>query len=422
MSTAAAAMPRSAPPGAAAGLAAAVAAWWRRAGPLPLLAAAVLALHLTLMAGLWPSPRLAPGHAAAPMALRSVQLLPPRAPVAPAPRRAAAPDAAQNRPVAIAEPVRQRPSAVHPAPSRSAAAAAMARDLPGGGPGRAPPADPGSAALAGAQPADPGVQLPGAAPRAAPAPPRQATDPGDDRLADAEAAAAAAAAGAGQAPPVYPTRVPAPTLLRYNVLLDGRPGQATLRWQHDGSSYRLQLEASGAAGVLVEQSSSGGFDAAGLAPERFVDRRRGRSSRSANFRRDIGRIAFSGPRVDYPAWPGAQDRLSWIVQLGAILANASDAPLRDGSQAAPLRLFVVDARGLGDVWRFDALGTELLDTPMGPTTATRWRRDPPRPEGLRVEAWLDASRGHWPVRLRMTALRSGQVFELALAAEPVDAP
>ena len=32
--------------------------------------------------------------------------------------------------------------------------------------------------------------------------------------------------------------------------------------------------------------------------------------------------------------------------------------------------------------------------------------------------WLGAAQGHWPVQLRFTFLRSAQVFELRLAAEP----
>lgn len=222
----------------------------------------------------------------------------------------------------------------------------------------------------------------------------------------------------GQPPPVYATAVPAPVQLHYTLLLNGQVGEATLDWRHDGQRYLLLFDARGGrAQPLIEQASQGGFDSAGVAPERFTDRRRGRGQRAANFRRDIGRIGFSGPQLDYPAWPGAQDRLSWLAQLAAIQA-AMVVPL------PTLTVFVVDARG-GDWWRWVALGAETLPTALGGVAAQRWQREPDRldrPDAQRVEVWLDPSRGHWPVQLRFTSLRSGEVFELQLAAEPALPP
>ena len=229
-------------------------------------------------------------------------------------------------------------------------------------------------------------------------------------------------AGGTEAPPIYATRIPPSVRLRYALRYNGRAGEATLRWQHDGERYQLALEGLGATEALVVQASQGGFDSAGLAPERFTDRRRGGRLQAANFRRDIGRIGFSGPAVDYPAWPGAQDRLSWLPQLVAIRSAAAAAAPAGEADRSPISLFVVDARGAAALWHFqpdDELG---LTTPLGRLATQRWRREPPRPEGLRVEAWLDAARGHWPVQLRYTALRSGDVFELMLLDEPVTPP
>lgn len=280
------------------------------------------------------------------------------------------------------------------------------------------------------------------APSARPSPQAAASLAIADAVADAVAAAEAAAApgGVGETPgappPVYATRIPPPLQLRYALRYNGRAGEATLVWRHDGRQYTLALDghsapqapdshgaspapdSHSASLALVAQASQGGFDAAGLAPERFTDRRRGGRLQAANFRRDIGRIAFSGPAVDHPAWPGAQDRLSWLPQFVAIRAAAADA----ASLPADIRLFVVDARGAGGIWSFRSDGDETLDTPQGPLPTERWRREPPRPEGLRVEAWLDAGRGHWPAALRFTALRSGDVFELRLLDEPTAPP
>ena len=233
-------------------------------------------------------------------------------------------------------------------------------------------------------------------------------------------------AGGAEAPPVYATRIPLPVRLRYALRYNGRTGDATLDWRHDGARYQLALEGLGATEALVVQASQGGFDSAGLAPERFTDRRRGGRLQAANFRRDIGRIGFSGPSLDYPAWPGAQDRLSWLAQFVAIRAAAAASASASASAGAvgpsTTSLFVVDARGTAALWHFQPDGETWLATPLGRLATQRWRREPPRPEGLRVEVWLDAARGHWPVQLRFTALRSGDVFELRLRDEPTVPP
>ena len=269
--------------------------------------------------------------------------------------------------------------------------------------------------------------VPVAGPQRLPASPASASDPiaGDaaaDAAADPSPAPAAEPTGDPDAapPPVYATRIPPPVQLRYTLRYNGQEGQALLAWRHDGRHYTLDLDGQGATQALVVQASRGGFDAAGLAPERFTDRRRGSRLQAANFRRDVGRIGFSGPALDHPAWPGAQDRLSWLAQLVAIRTAADAAP--PGPPLSTVTLFVVDARGGGAMWHFRSAGEVALGSPSGPVATQLWRREPPRPEGLRVEAWLDAARGHWPVQLRFTALRSGDLFELRLIDEPASPP
>jgi hypothetical protein len=259
-------------------------------------------------------------------------------------------------------------------------------------------------------------------PAAAPAPAVATSPDAPARLAETPPAAMAAPPGRAasapladeaelpderpvQPPPLYATQVPPPVQLRYALRYNGRPGQATLTWQHDGQRYQLALLGQGMQQALVEQLSQGGFDAAGLAPERFTDRRRGRGWQAANFQREAGLISFSGPQLTYPAWPGAQDRLSWLAQWVAIQAAAPSA-------LPAVSLFVVDARGHGGLWHFASQGEVMLEAPGGPLAAQLWRRDPPRPEGLRVELWQVPALGPWPARLRFTAVRSGDVFEL----------
>lgn len=196
----------------------------------------------------------------------------------------------------------------------------------------------------------------------------------------------------GDPPPVYPTVVPAPRRLRYAAQVNGVAADADLEWIHDGQRYRLDLRVHGPAGSLVEQRSEGGFDAAGVAPERFIDRRRGRVVGAAHFRRDSGRISFSGPQVDYPAWPGSQDRLAWLPQFVAVLAAAASPP-------AELRFFVADARGVARAWNFQAEGLEAVQTESGPVQALKYAREPARPDDLRIGVWVDPAAAWWPVQI-----------------------
>lgn len=281
-------------------------------------------------------------------------------------------------------------------------------------PAPAPTPQPPPTALAGTTPANAGANPRQPAPPMAQAEDTRADTAAPDPSADEPGPPGdSAGSGPAQPPPVYPTRPPDPVRLHYRLQLPNRNVPAQLTWAHEADQYRMRLEALGPQlqPVLV-QTSQGGFDAAGLAPERFVDRRGARGARAANFQRDIGRITFSGPRIEHPAWPGAQDRLSWMAQLAAICAAA-------GAMPPQVSMFVVDGRGLGDVWTFVDQGVETLATPLGPVQATQVVREPQRLIDWRVQAWLDPRRGWWPVALRMTVPRSGAVFELQLVAEPV---
>lgn len=256
-------------------------------------------------------------------------------------------------------------------------------------------------------------------PRTAPAPAAlAATRTGPIELAQAPAAAATApaapAAPNADAPPIYPTRLPDPARLRYRVRTLQAEGEASLVWQHDGERYTMALDARSAVAErpLLEQQSKGSFDGAGLAPDRFTDRRRGRSTQAANFDRETGRIRFSGPRAELPAWPGTQDRLAWIAQLAAIAAAAAPALPNE------IAIQVVGSRGGAGRWTFARLADETVDTPLGALQALHLQRLPDRPEDLGVEVWLDPARGFWPARLVLTTPRRGRVLELVLAEEP----
>jgi hypothetical protein len=270
-------------------------------------------------------------------------------------------------------------------------------------------------------PEAPPAQAPVAAPAAEP-PAEAASAPVAD-LAPAPvvfvaAASAPASASVGPPPeaggervPVYATRLPPPVRLAYELRRGLLSGSALLDWQPTATDYELTLQGSAFGQTLLAWTSRGTLDAHGIAPLRFTDRRGRRAEQAANFRRDIGRISYSGPTVEYPLPAGVQDRLSWMVQLPAILE--ADPALREPGQR--IVLFVTGARGDADLWTFVVQGRDALDLPAGPVPdALHLLRAPRKPFDTQAEAWLDPARAHLPVRARLATPDSGDATEFLL--------
>lgn len=220
--------------------------------------------------------------------------------------------------------------------------------------------------------------------------------------------AAAVVPPADAATPTYRTRIPPAAQLSYRLSRGGITGSGELDWRPAAGGYVLRLEGRvPIIGTLITQTSRGGFDAAGLAPERYTDRRLRRGEQAANFERTAGRISFSGQSPELPLTPGVQDRLSVMLQLAAI-ANAWSQPPPTG---AHFRIRVVGARGDSHVWslRFD--GVQPVETPDGSVRALGFLREPENPQDTRAEFWLDPARQYLPVRARLTD-GSSDAFEL----------
>ncbi len=234
----------------------------------------------------------------------------------------------------------------------------------------------------------------------------------------APAAVPMQAVGAGEPPPVYSTRLPPPVTLNYAWQRGAAQGQATLAWQPDAAGYRLAMQMQPAAGTPAHGSvSQGVLDAAGIAPERYAELRRGRERRAANFQRAAGRITFSASALDHPLHAGAQDRLSWMIQLAGVL-TADPARATPGAQVT---LFVAGTRGDADAWVFTVRGRETLDLPSGVVRdAVHLQREPQRPYDTRVDVWLDPARHHLPVRTTLMLHPTGD--NLTLQLERLDAP
>lgn len=219
--------------------------------------------------------------------------------------------------------------------------------------------------------------------------------------ADAAPPVAPPAAAAGGPPlPVYATRLPPPFTLQYTVRRagPGRAGlQAELRWRPVADRYTLTMGYAAAGWASV-----GGLDANGVAPERHVETRAGREVRAVNFQRGANpagpRITFSGPSVEYPLPAAAQDRLSWMLQLTAVLA-ADPALAEPGRE---VQLFVAGVRGDATVWTFSVVERGALELPAGTVAdAVHLHREPQRPYDTQVDVWLDPARHYLPVRLRL---------------------
>jgi len=220
-------------------------------------------------------------------------------------------------------------------------------------------------------------------------------------------AAPAAAPTTTPAPvPVYPTQLPAAVALAYDMSYGPIGGTGRLEWQPPlaGSPYRLHLMGRALGLRLLEWVSEGQLDPAGLAPSRFVERRIGHDERVAEFRREAGRVRFpGGSHPDLPFPPGAQDRLSWLVQLPAILA--ADPALQ--APGGAVQLFVVGVGGKGEPWSF-----VVEDVAGG---LVHLRRRTVSPSDVVGEAWLSPRHQWMPMRVRLAKADGGDALELKLA-------
>jgi len=258
--------------------------------------------------------------------------------------------------------------------------------------------------------------VPPARPRPRPRPrvlPEEAPVAADTTAVDAEAVRPVAApASPASAPdfPLYRVVPPPPARLHYEMKRNMFSGNGDLIWKPAGDGYELRLEATVAGLAVLTEVSTGTLGANGLAPLRYTDQRLRRGMNAANFQRDTGKITYSGPQVEIPLPPGAQDRLSWMLQLGSVL-NADPQLAAPGGRVV---FFVSGARGDADAWIFRYVGAESVNAAGGAIRAVKFTREPRQTYDRLVEIWLAPSRQHLPVRARFTAVADGEVFELLL--------
>ncbi|MFN4119847.1 DUF3108 domain-containing protein [Acidovorax sp.] len=368
----------------------------------------VLALHWLVLQGVplhWDHPAPPSGQV---FSTRSIAApAPPPIPPAPAKAAQAAPP--------VAAPAKPRPRPQPPAgpttalPVAAPAAAPPSEDGPGAGAdvlADAAPAAPAqesgasnsdAAALASDEAAPDGATTAAAlasSPEAAiPAPPPT------EAVSGVDITPPGAGTGAQPSTTSPPVRLPPPTRLAFDVSGQAKKftyiARAELLWQHDGNRYQARQELSAFLVGSRSQSSTGLVTAQGLQPERFADR--SRNEQAAHFDYAKGRIVFSANTPEAPASPGAQDRLSVFIQLGALLA-ADPGRFVPGTQ---LTLTTVSARS-ADRWTFTVEGPETLELPAGPTQALKLQRLPRKDYDQKAELWVAPALGYLPVRIRIT--------------------
>lgn len=236
--------------------------------------------------------------------------------------------------------------------------------------------------------------------------------------APSKAASAASAAPLASSPPVDPPRS---ATLYYNVVAkDPRHdpnqslvGNGVMTWAIEQNHYTLGLSATVnllfVSLKVLESRSEGEIDVHGLEPLRYTETPRNRQPLVTVFDHGPPRLGTSaGGAQTLPA--GIQDRLSVVLQLGALL-RANPALTQTTAQ------FDVPVAGLrGDVanWTFFVFGDEAVATPLGTIHAVHLLRLMRRDTNDReLELWIALGRGGYPVRIRYTEPNESYV-DLAL--------
>ena len=189
----------------------------------------------------------------------------------------------------------------------------------------------------------------------------------------------------------------------------GYSALAELLWEHDATSYRAHQDVKVLFLGSRSQTSVGSITQWGLQPRRFGDR--ARRERAAHFDFAAGQVTFSANTPPAPIAPGAQDRLSVFLQLGAMLAAAPDRY----PTGTDISMTTVSARG-ADVWTFSVQAEEILNLPLGSMAAVPLTRLPRREYDQKAQVWLAPSLGYLPARIRVTEA-NGDFVELNLRSE-----
>ncbi len=225
-------------------------------------------------------------------------------------------------------------------------------------------------------------------------------------------------------PPPLPEAVPPISArLFYKVVAletkNGNPtryyGGGSIDWKTEGDRYRSDLQAAVEIlfmkVVVLSSHSEGALMREGLAPDRYTETPRKKATIATNFNRDARQsITFSASTQAMPLTAGAQDRLSVLFQIGALMrGNAALAVA-----GARIEIPVAGVRGDVDTWSFESKGIEAIDTGMGSLSTAHLRRAPrPDTNDRTIDVWLAHADGGYPARVLYTE-PTGNTIEMTL--------
>jgi Protein of unknown function (DUF3108) len=246
---------------------------------------------------------------------------------------------------------------------------------------------------------------------AASAPDMVASDVSDTEASAASAAASAVPVASAAAPASSAASGalasfvwPASTRISYDLTGNYRgpvQGSGQVEWIRMGSHYQVHVDlvigASAAPIVTRRMSSDGEITAEGLSPRRYDQETkvmlRAPQHQSMSFEPGVVVLA-NGDRRD--AVPGVQDTASQFVQLTYVFSTRPDLLKVGGTVDIPLAL----PRKV-DVWTYDVVGDEVLNTPWGPLPAVHLtpQKKNASPGSLSAEIWFAPQLRYLPVRI-----------------------
>jgi hypothetical protein len=231
-------------------------------------------------------------------------------------------------------------------------------------------------------------------------------------MAPAAEAAIAPEAGASQAAPAAPAAPalsaaesapldswPADTRLNYRLGGQFRSGElhgrARVQWQRQGSRYETRVDIDITLLASMMLTSQGEVAVHGLLPRAYEERRR---SGPRGLRLGDDTITLANGRA-VPRPEGVQDTASQFVELSHRFATGQ-AVLEVGRTVS----FWMARPGAVDLWTYDVVGREVLQTPrLGAVEAFHLKPRPiANPRGnITAEMWFAPSLQYLPVRIRV---------------------
>ena len=176
-------------------------------------------------------------------------------------------------------------------------------------------------------------------------------------------------------------------------------GRGHIRWQNDKLAYTLEGESSLLLVSVFNFRSEGTIDSKhGISPVLYSEKRFRKPETNTHFHRERNLLSFSASTRTYPRVGGEQDRSSVAWQLAGIGREGSE-PFKAGVQ---FPLFVAGTRD-ANVWTFNVLGLEEIDTVVGKLKAWHLVRKP-RADSYEqsIDIWLAPEKEWYPVKLRYT--------------------